>query len=266
MKRQLFVNINQKGGCSKSHNAFSETCWAIHHNIPYIGFDTDSSNASYGDYASFNIKSVETMDNDGLEIKPEKWDALAYYLLENLKDERLCIIDIGASQFQSFVSWSVSSNIFNEILKDHFDTHFLVPVAGGEMLHDTINGLKYLTELFSQDVNIVAFATEYFGELKDENNNSFEETPEYLEIKEQLDGVVYIRKMDSLQTLAVEKMKKAKLTPEETKLDERFKLLEKSRINTVMNNTYMMMDQIFDIPIPPKTSKTNTKKEEETTV
>jgi len=265
MKKTLMISCQGKGGCGKSHSAFLVTSWAIHHNIPYIGLDTDSSNATYGDFSGFNVKSVETMDEDGLEIKPEKWDTLAYFLLENLKDESLCVVDIGASQFQSFVSWAVSSNIFSEILKEHFNTHFLVSVAGGEMLQDTINGLHYLTELFSKDVNIVSIATEYFGELKDENGNSFEEMPEYLEIKEHLGGVLYLRKMDPLQTLAVEKMKKAKLTPEQTKLDERFKLLEKSRINTVMNNSYMMLDQIFDLPTPPKKSKQNTKKEEEAT-
>jgi len=171
MKRTLMISCQGKGGCGKSHSAFLVTSWAIHHNIPYIGLDTDSSNATYGDFSAFNVKSVETMDEDGLEIKPEKWDTLAYFLLENMKDERLCIVDIGASQFQSFVSYCINSQIM-PLLQEKFNIYLNIPIVGGEALSDTLNGMEYLVELFGDNTKIVVWANEFFGKLIDEHGNS----------------------------------------------------------------------------------------------
>ena len=125
---------------------------------------------------------------------------------------------------------------------------------------DTLNGLQYLVELFADSAKIVVWINEHFGKLKGEHNEGFEETETYLAVKEKLHGVVYLRKMDTLQDLAVAKMKTAKLTYEEVKKNRNgnFQLLEMMRINIVMNKTYEMMDLIFDIP-----TNTNTKKSKE---
>ncbi|HEO99657.1 MAG TPA: hypothetical protein ENO02_10205 [Epsilonproteobacteria bacterium] len=255
MKKQLHFTINQKGGCGKTHLAYCHLTRAMHHGITCTATDTDPSNSSLADYQGLPVNTIDIMDENGLEINPQQWDILIYHLLDTVTED-ITVVDLGATSFQSFVSYSVNSNIM-ELLKDKFDIYLNIPVVGGEALYDTTNGLQYLVELFADNTKIVVWINEHFGKLKGEKNESFEETETYLAVKEKLHGVVYLRRMDTLQDLAVSKMKTAKLTYEEVKQNKNgnFQLLEMMRINIVMNKTFEMMDLVFDIPTNTKKSK-----------
>ena len=78
MKQELHFTINQKGGCGKTHLAWSHLLRALHHGISSTAIDTDPSNSSLADYASLPVKTIEILDESGLEIQPEKWDKLIY--------------------------------------------------------------------------------------------------------------------------------------------------------------------------------------------
>jgi uncharacterized protein YnzC (UPF0291/DUF896 family) len=207
------------------------------------------------DYAGLPVKTIEIMDESGLEIQPEKWDKLIYHLLDNVK-EHLTVVDLGATAFQSFVSYCVNSQIM-PLLQEKFNIYLNIPIVGGEALNDTLNGMEYLVELFGDNTKIVVWANEYFGKLIDEHANSFEETDAYQSVKEKLYGVIYLRKSSQLHDLAITKMKTAKLTYEEVKENKSnsFQLLEMMRIKQVLDNTFQMMDVVFDIPNPKQTKE-----------
>jgi uncharacterized protein YnzC (UPF0291/DUF896 family) len=255
MKQELHFTINQKGGCGKTHLAWSHLLRGLHHNISCTAIDTDPSNSSLADYAGLPVKTIEIMDESGLEIQPEKWDKLIYHLLDNVK-EHLTVVDLGATAFQSFVSYCVNSQIM-PLLQEKFNIYLNIPIVGGEALNDTLNGMEYLVELFGDNTKIVVWANEYFGKLIDEHGNSFEETEAYQSVKEKLYGVIYLRKSSQLHDLAMTKMKPANLTYEEVKENKSksFQLLEMMRIKQVLDNTFQMMDAVFEIPNQKKTKE-----------
>jgi len=258
MKKELHFTINQKGGCGKTHLAWSHLSRALDHGISSTAIDTDPSNSSLADYTGMPVKTIDIMDESGLEIQPEKWDKLIYYLLDTIT-EHLTVVDLGATAFQSFVSYCINSQIM-PLLSEKFDIYLNIPIVGGEALNDTLNGMEYLVELFGDDTKIVVWANEFFGKLIDEHGNSLEETKAYQSVKEKLYGVIYLRKSSQLHDMAIAKMKTAKLTYEEVKQNKSgsFQLLEMMRIKQVLDNTYQMMDAVFDIPTT-KQSKEKTK-------
>ena len=248
MKQQLHFTINQKGGCGKTHLSFLLLSWAKKHGISSIGIDTDPNNSSLADYQGLPVKTIEIMDEEGLEILPQKWDSLIYYLLDESKED-IVVIDVGATAFGSIISYLVTSNIFTEILNEKFEIYLNIPVVGGEALYDTLNGMHHLVTLFGKDSNIILWENEYFGKVVDEKDRGLEELDIYLEVKKDIDGLIQIKKMHLLHELAIEKMKKSKLTYDEVLLDKDFKLLEKSRINMVLKSSFEAMDMIFEKPV-----------------
>jgi len=69
--------------------------------------------------------------------------------------------------------------------------------------------------------------------------------------------VIYLRKSSQLHDLAITKMKTAKLTYEEVKENKSksFQLLEMMRIKQVLDNTFQMMDAVFEIPNQKQTKE-----------
>jgi len=251
MKKQVHFTINQKGGCGKTHLSFLLLSWAKRNNISSMGIDTDPNNSSLADYQGLPVKTIEIMDEEGLEILPQKWDSLIYYLLDDSKED-IVVIDVGATAFGSIISYLVTSNIFTEILNEKFDIYLNIPIIGGEALYDTLNGMSHLVTLFGKECNIIVWENEHFGKVVDEQGRGLEELDSYLSSKNHIDGLIQIKKMHLLHELAVEKMKKSKLTYEETLLNSNFQLLERSRINMVLNSSFKAMDMIFEKPLPLK--------------
>lgn len=248
MKKQLHFTINQKGGCGKTHLSFLLLSWAKKREISSLGIDTDPNNSSLADYQGLPVKTIDIMDEEGLEILPQKWDKLIYYLLDDVEEE-MTVIDVGATAFGSLTAYLLTSNIFKEILNKKFNIYLNIPIVGGEALHDTLNGMNHLVNLFGEDSNIILWKNEYFGKVVDEEGKGLEELESYLSVKKNIDGIIHIKKMAILNELAIEKMKKSKLTYEEVLLNPSFQLLDKTRINMVLNAAFAAMDLIFETPL-----------------
>ena len=248
MKKQLHFTINQKGGCGKTHLSFLLLSWAKEKEVSSLGIDTDPNNASLADYQGLPIKTIDIMDEEGLEILPKKWDKLIYYLLDDVKEE-MTVIDVGATAFSSLTAYLLTSNIFKEILNEKFDLYLNIPIVGGEALYDTLNGMNHLVTLFGEDSHIILWKNEHFGKVEDEEGKDLEELETYLSVKKRIDGIIHIKKMAMLHELAMEKMKKSKLTYAEVLLNPNFQLLDKTRINMVLKAAFAAMDLIFEIPL-----------------
>lgn len=250
MKKQLHFTINPKGGCGKTHLSFLLLSWAKERGISSLGIDTDPNNASLADYQGLPVKTIEIMDEEGLEIVPQKWDKLIYYLLDNIQEE-LTVIDVGATAFGSLTTYLITSNIFKEILNQKFDLYLDIPIVGGEALYDTLNGMSHLVNLFGEESNIILWKNEYFGKVVDEEERELEELDAYLDAKKSIDGIIHIKKMTPLHELAIEKMKKSKLTYTEVLENPTFQLLDKTRINMVLNASFEAMEVIFGASLLP---------------
>jgi len=248
MKKQLHFTINQKGGCGKTHLSFLLLSWAKRKDISSLGIDTDPNNSSLADYQGLPVKTIDIMDEEGLEILPQKWDKLIYYLLDDVEEE-ITVIDVGATAFGSLTAYLLTSNIFKEILNEKFNIYLNIPIVGGEALYDTLNGMSHLVNLFGEDTNIILWKNEHFGKVIDEEGKGLEELEAYLSVKKSIDGIIHIKKMAMLNELAIEKMKKSKLTYEEVLLNPAFQLLDKTRINMVLNAAFAAMDLIFETPL-----------------
>ena len=260
MKKQLRLTLSQKGGVGKTAIAVNLASWCLHHKIKFICIDGDPSNSSLGDYnPGLPVRTIEILNDSGMEIDISKFDSLVYFWLDQVQDEDIVIFDTGATTFNPLVAFLKTNQIFS-LLQDKYEIHLDIVVAPGEALADTLNSMIYVTELFHEDgCKINVWVNEWFGEVRDTQGRVFEDTPEYNKIKSALNSIIYLREPpSSLHRNAITKMKQEKLTYLQIKDREDFMLLDKSRIHSMMvDNIFKMMDQIFDIPSSSKTKSSN---------
>ena len=255
-KQTLNITMNAKGGIGKSFIS-ALLLEYLSDKSKAIGIDTDPNNHSLSDIESLDVTFLNIMPN-GNEIDLKQFDRLTMYLLENEKTKNKdVVVDIGATTFTPFFHYVNESEIF-EILNQSYNIFVHIPVAGGEAMKDTLNGMDQMIEAFGDSCSYIVWANEHFGELKDAEGNSFEELPQYTKHKEKIYGLVYMRKRDVLFSAVIEKMKKSKKIFADTNMDTSYNLLDKSRLHRVKKEYWEILDVII-----PTGSRTNKKAEED---
>jgi len=254
-KQNLNIVMNAKGGISKSFVS-ALLLEFLSDKSKAIGIDTDPNNHSLSDIESLDVNFLNIMP-DGNEVDLKKFDDLTMFLIEDEKiKNRHVVVDIGATTFTPFFQYVNESGIF-EILNQSYNIFVHIPVAGGEAMKDTLNGMDQMIEAFGDSCSYIVWANEHFGDLKDAEGNSFEELPQYTKHKEKIFGLVYMRKRDVLFSAAIEKMKKSKKIFADVNMDTSFNLLDKSRLHRVKKEYWEILDVII-----PTGSHTNKKEED----
>lgn len=258
-KQNLHIVMQAKGGVGKSFISALLLEFISHKaKNQALGIDTDFNNHSLSDIESLDVTFLSIM-SDGQEVDIKKFDDLTMFLLESVKTKNKdIVIDIGASTFTPYFQYINESGIF-EILGSSYNIFVHIPIAGGQSQDDCLNGMDQMIAAFEDRCSYVVWANEHFGELKNNQGNSFEEIEQYTKHKEKIFGLMYMRKRDVLFSNAIERLKKSRKTFSDVNMDDSFNILDKSRLQKVKNDYWQMLDIII-----PTGSTTTQKKEAQT--
>lgn len=186
MKQNLHIVMQAKGGVGKSFvSALLLEYLTDKTKGQAIGIDTDPNNHSLSDIESLDVTYLNIMP-EGNEVDIKKFDDLTMYLLESerTKGEDV-VVDIGATTFTPYFQYVNESGIF-EILGSTYNIFVHIPVVGAEAMPDTLNGMDQMIAAFEDSCSYVVWANEHFGELRDNQGNSFEEIEQYTKHKEKI--------------------------------------------------------------------------------
>lgn len=252
MKQNLHIVMQAKGGVGKSFiSTLLLEFLTDKSKGQAIGIDTDPNNHTLSDIESLDVTFLNIMP-DGQEVDIKKFDDLTMFLLEDEKTKgKDIVIDIGATTFTPYFQYVNETGIF-EILGSTYNVFVHIPIAGGQSQDDCLNGMDQMIAAFGDSCSYNAWANQHFGELRDDQGNSFEEIEQYTKHKEKIFGLVYMRKRGVLFSNAIEKMKKAKKIFADVNMDPSFNLLDKSRLHRVKTEYWDILDVIIPTIVQPK--------------
>jgi hypothetical protein len=117
-----------------------------------------------------------------------------------------------------------------------------VPISGGEMLHDTLLGLKTVAETATER-NLVVWINEYFGPVT-RDGKAFNQMQVYLDNQDKVLAAVAIpqRSPDTFGR-TIRRMREKKLTFEEAIASGEFFIVDKSRLFRVRSELFEQLEQ-----------------------
>ena len=182
----LHLTLQGKGGVGKTLATTMIAQYLIHLGKKPTCIDTDPVNRSFAAFKSLGVTPLNIMDGD--VVNNRKFDELINIILESEED---VIIDNGASSFIPVTAYLKENNVFELLVQNNVTVFFHVVVTGGQSFIDTIKGLEYIIQTFSDYVNVVVWLNPYFGKIK-QKGKTFEEMNIFNKNKSNIYGIVKI--------------------------------------------------------------------------
>ena len=178
-----------KGGVGKSviANLLAQYIKSI--GRPLRCIDTDPVNKTFSGFSALDVQTIELIENDEINIK--KFDFLYEIGMDNEAD---IVVDNGAASFLPLNNYMLEID-FPEMIMGTGQTLFIhVPVAGGNLLLDTLNGFAGIASQYPKEVKIIVWVNENRGPVEHEGK-PFEKLKAYTENKENVDGIIILPKL-----------------------------------------------------------------------
>ena len=187
--------------------------------------DTDPVNKTLAGFKALNVKSLDIMDGDRVNIR--SFDALIEMVIESKED---IVIDNGASSFIPLTAYLKEGDILPFLSENSITIYIHVVITGGQALTDTIKGLDYIINTFGNTVNTVVWLNEYFGQII-YKEKSFEDMQVFKRNQSNIHGIVSIPEM-SKETfgLDIKQMLEDRVTFEEYLSSDKYMIIPKQRI------------------------------------
>ena len=182
----LHLTLQGKGGVGKTLVTTMTIQYLISLGKKPTCIDTDPVNRSLAAFKSLNVHPLNIMSGD--IVNNRKFDELINIILESKED---VIIDNGASSFIPVTAYLKENNVFELLVQNNVTVFFHVVVTGGQSFIDTIKGLEYIIQTFSDYVNVVVWLNPYFGKIE-QKGKTFEEMNIFKKNKPNIYGIVKI--------------------------------------------------------------------------
>ena len=151
--------------------------------------DTDPVNKTFSSFKALNVTCLELIEEQ--EINTRNFDALYEIGKDNETD---VVVDNGASSFLPLNNYMLEID-FPEMLMATGQQLFIhVPVAGGNLLLDTLNGFSGIASQYPEEVKIIVWINENWGPVEHEGK-PFEKLKAYTENKHNVNGIVTLPKL-----------------------------------------------------------------------
>ena len=234
----IHMVLQGKGGVGKTFVSSMLTQYLMSKYEKVLAFDTDSVNPTFSQYKALEVRHINLME--GNRINERNLDILIETFLT--EEANAIVVDNGASSFVPFSNYLIENEVIDMLKEAGKDVMIHTILEGGQGLNDTLQGLNVLAKHFS---NIFVWQNQYFGDIS-YNGKSFEETKVYKNNKDNIFGVAIIgdRSRDTFGK-DIELMLKYKLTFDEVKNDERFKIMAKQRLNIFKKDIFEQLANYF---------------------
>lgn len=178
-----------KGGVGKSVISNLLAQFIKNEGRPLKCIDTDPVNKTFSSFKALNVTCLELIEEN--EINTRNFDALYEIGKDNRSD---VVVDNGASSFLPLNNYMLEID-FPEMLMATGQQLFIhVPVAGGNLLLDTLNGFAGIASQYPEEVKIIVWINENWGPVEHEGK-PFEKLKAYVENKSNVDGIITLPKL-----------------------------------------------------------------------
>lgn len=182
----LHLTLQGKGGVGKTLVTTMIAQYLTYQDKIPTCIDTDPVNRSFTAFQSLNVTPLDIMDGDN--VNNRKFDELIKIILESKED---IIIDNGASSFIPVTAYLKENDVFQLLVQNNITVFFHVVITGGQSFIDTIKGLEYIIQTFSDFVNVVIWLNPFFGKIE-QKGKTFEDMNIFKKNKSNIYGIVTI--------------------------------------------------------------------------
>lgn len=238
--KQVHFTLQGKGGVGKSFISAIMTQYLKSKNEEVIAVDTDPVNATLAGYKAFNTQRLELME--GGSLVERNFDKLIEQIV--VEDTNF-VVDNGAASFIPLSYYIAENDAINLIGENGKQVIIHTVITGGQAIRDTLSGFASLVEQMPENVKIVVWLNEFFGDIEAEGK-TFEEMKVYQNNKDRVLGIVTIaRQTGSTFGEDVKKMLDSKMTFEEVSQSSEFGLMSKSRLAKVKTAIFQQLALIM---------------------
>lgn len=239
MKNVHFI-LQGKGGVGKSLIASLIAQSLVERDLPVQCIDTDPVNSTLAGYKAFNADRVELME--GGTLVERNFDGVIERVVS---EDSHFVIDNGAASFIPLSNYLVENDAIN-VISDHGKQVIVhTVITGGQAIRDTLSGFKSLAEQLPENVQMVVWLNEYFGDIAAEGK-TFQEMQVYTKFKDRISAIITIpRQTGSTFGKDVQLMLDRKLTFAEVGQSEDFGLMAKQRLATVKTGIFQQLDHVL---------------------
>ncbi|EIW8495251.1 conjugal transfer protein TraL [Escherichia coli] len=237
--KQVHFTLQGKGGVGKSFISSILTQYLKAKDEPVIAVDTDPVNATLAGYKAFGTQRLELME--GGSLVERNFDQL---IEQVVSEDTNFVIDNGAASFIP-LSYYIAENDAINIIGEHGKRVIIhTVITGGQAIRDTLSGFASLVEQMPENVKIVVWLNEFFGDIESEGK-TFEQMKVYQNNKDRVAGIVRIaRQTGSTFGEDIKRMLDSKLTFDEVAQSPDFGLMSKSRLFRVKT---ALFDQLSEL-------------------
>lgn len=235
----IHLILQGKGGVGKTVVASWLAEFLIKRGQPVRCIDGDPVNRSFGQYKAFSAEKLDLVNADGV-LDRTRYDGLVECFLA---EDTVFVLDNGATAFLPFWSYLIESDLIATLRTAGRSVYIHVPIAGGEMLNDTLLGFKTLAES-ATDRNLVVWINEYFGAVA-RDGKTFNQMQVYLDNQRKVLTAIGIpqRSPDTFGH-TIRSMREKKLTFEEAIVSGEFFLMDKARLSRVQSELFAQLEQM----------------------
>lgn len=231
--------LQGKGGCGKSVIATWLAEFLIRQGKHVYCIDGDPVNRSFAQYKSLRAEHLDVVNAAGV-VQRDRYDVLIERFLTTAG---VFVVDSGATAFLPFWTYLVEGEVLKTLHGAGRIVYIHVPIAGGEMLDDTLLGFKTLAEA-TADRSIIPWINEFFGPVT-RNSKNFTEMKVYTSNETRVVASVGLahRSPDTFgQTIRA--MREKRLTFEEAIASSEFMLIQKSRLHIVRHDLFEQLEKM----------------------
>jgi hypothetical protein len=230
--------LQGKGGVGKSVVASWLAEFLSSRGQKVCAIDADPINRSLGQYKGLKPELLDLVNADGL-VERNRFDTLVDRFATS---DGAFVVDAGATAFLPLWTYILETELIRVLRKAGRIVYIHIPISGGEMLNDTLLGLKTLAESASAQ-SLVVWLNEYFGPVA-RDGKDFNEMQVYLDNRDKILAVVGIpqRSADTYGE-TVRRMRERKMTFGEALQSPEFMLAQRSRLHIVRRDLFEQLEQ-----------------------
>lgn len=235
MNNSVHLVLQGKGGIGKSFVSTLISQYIKDHlQKDLLCFDTDQENTTFSHYKALEVKHINVMNNDRT-INRKMFDSMMESIFST---ESNIVIDNGANTFSPLMAYLVENDIIGMLKDMGKNVYIHTIVGGGDTLVDTTSGFVSVTR--SVDAPVIIWLNEHFG-----STASFQGSKEF---KDNSNNVIEIIKLQerNADTFGddIKKMNSSRKTLTEVLASDKFSIMEKQRIKTVVKDVYKQLDDV----------------------
>ncbi len=233
MKRVHLI-LQGKDGIGKTFAASLLAQYHLEKGLEVISIDMDPVNASFSGYKALNVARLSLMN--GNEPNPKKFDAMISRFLD---EDAHFVVDSDATSFLPLSNYLVENNVINRLEAASKEVFIHILIVGSLAMRDTMSGFVKLAQSLPENVRIVIWLNEYFGDIESDDGKYFEEMKAYTNHRDRVAGIVRIpQHLSDKFSKDTQRMLHNRQTFQEVEMNPDFELMAKQRLVMVKRDLF----------------------------